>query len=392
MKRMTALIFAAALLLLSGCSNAGTVYSNYRELEDMELILTMGFDSAGDRLRMSVAGGSTKSGGKGSPAPATRMVTDGSTITEAMEALQDYAVKEELFYSHTQYVLVGEACAEKELGRILEHLETDHGVRASVPLFIIREDTAEHLVLNCGGEKSDITEVLHSIIRDSKRRGDGHPFSCGEIVSELEEYGAALAMALKTEPTQQAQPDAKEDMISPLPDGYAILKDNTIVGYISGEDAQGVNLLIEQPGIGSITVWDRSCGYLSLVLTKCKIDLRPVWGQDGSVSGIRAEIDASAYLKEAELPEQMDQASVLKALERQLEKRVKNVLQKMSDTEADFLGIGRKLRMQSPGKWDSAPKSWEQVIGDLTIQTQARCMMTQNSELRREHDARPSDN
>lgn len=391
MKRMTALCLSVILLFLSGCSNAGTVYSNYRELEEMELILSMGFDAAGDQLRMSVSGGSSKSDGKGSPSPATRMVTNGSTVTEAMETLQDHAVKEELFYAHTQYVLVGEDCAENELGRILEHLETAHGVRASVPLFIIRGDTAEHLILHCGGENTDITEVLHSIIRDSKRRGDGHPFSCGEIISSLEEYGAALAMALKTQPTQQAQPDTEEGLVSPLPDGYAIVKNNTIVGYISNEDARGVNLLMEQPGIGSVTVWDASCGYLSLALTKCKVHLRPVWGPDGSVSGIRAEIDASAYLKEVELPEQIDQASVLKALERQLEKWVKNVLQKMSDTEADFLGIGRKLRMQSPGDWDSAPKSWDEVIGDLRIEVDAHCTMVQNSELRRERDARTSD-
>lgn len=390
MKRITALCLGAILLFLSGCSNAGTVYSNYRELEEMELILTMGFDAAGDKLRMSVSGGSTKSGGKGSPAPATRMVTNGNTVTETMESLQDYAVKEELFYAHTQYVLVGEDCAEEKLGHILEHLETAHGVRASVPLFIIREDTAEHLVLQCGGEDTDIAEVLHSIIRDSKRRGDGHPFSCGEIISDLEEYGAALAMTLKTEPTQQAQPDVEENLISPLPDGYAILKNDTIVGYISKEDARGINLLMERPGIGSVTIWDRSCGSISLALTKCKVHLHPIWGQDGSVSGIRAEIDASAYLKEVELPKQMDQASVLKGLERQLEKWVEHVLQKMSDTEADFLGIGRKLRMQSPSDWDHAPKSWDQVIGDLTIQVQAHCSMSQNSELKRERDAKPS--
>lgn len=390
MKRLTAILLSMCLLFLSGCSTAGTVYSNYRELEEMELILSMGFDAAGDQLRMSVSGGSSKSDGKDSPTPATRMVTDGSTVTEAMETLQDYAVKEELFYAHTQYVLVGEDCAAEELGRILEYLETDHGVRASVPLFIIHGDTAEHLILHCGGENTDITEVLHSIIRDSKRRGDGHPFSCGEIVSDLEEYGAALAMALKTEPTVQAQPEAEEDLVSPLPDGYAIIKNDTIAGYISKEDARGVNLLLEQPGIGSVTVWDASCGYLSLALTKCKVRLRPLWGQDGSVSGLRAEIDASAYLKEAEFPEQMDQDSVLKALERQLTKWVKNVLQKMSDTEADFLGIGRKLRMQSPGDWDRAPKRWDEVIGDLRIEVDAHCTMVQNSELRRGSDANSS--
>ena len=54
----------------------------------------------------------------------------------------------------------------------------------------------------------------------------------------------------------------------------------------------------------------------------------------------------------------------------------------MADTEADFLGIGNRLRMQDPKKWDAMPKAWAEVIGDLTFDVQAECEIVRTDELR----------
>lgn len=384
MKRTTALLLGASLLFLSGCSNTGTVYSNYRELEEIELILSMGFDLSSNGLRLSMSGGSTNSdNGDQAQDPVTRMAANGASISEAMEILQDFATKEELFYAHTQYVLVGEQCAEEKLPVILDYLQVSSGVRASVPFFIVHEDTAEQLITHCGSSNSDITKVLNSTIRDSQRRGDGYPFSCGEIISALDEYGAALAMALKTVPTNSVEPSAPEEAVSPLPDGYAILKNDTIVDYIPKEDSRGVNLLMGHPGIGAMTVEDPHAGTATLGLTKCKVKLHPVWSSDGSLSGIRADIDANVYIKELEYPEHFNRNSISNTLSTQLETWVRNVLQIMSDTKADFLGIGNQLRMQSPRAWDNAPKTWEQVIGNLRFDVQAHCTISRTGDIQR---------
>lgn len=384
MKRVIALTVGLCLCL-SGCVSAGTVYSNYRELEEMELILSLGFDAVREGVRLSVSGssGEDKGGEGSSQTQITRLATAGTSITTAMETIQDFATKEELFYAHTQYVLMGEDYAKTQLPMTLDYLQGTTGVRTSVPLFVVREDTAERLVTGCGERGSDITTVLNSTLLDSQRRGDGYPFSCNEVIAALNEHNAALLMALKVVPTNSVEPNAEEDAVSPLPDGYAILRDHTIVDYIPQADARGVNLIMNRPGLGGVTVNDPDAGVVTVILTKCKVKLEPIWGGDGSVSGISGKIKAQVYLRELEHPLEVDQDAILELVSGQLEDWVEHVLQKMSDTEADFLGIGQKLRMRHPILWDRAPRTWEEVLGELTFDIQAEATIARAGELQR---------
>lgn len=385
MKRIIAGALCLSMLLLSGCKSAGTVYSNYRELEEMELILSMGFDVVRDGVRLSVAGTSGSDEGGDGPAPKqfTRLAAAERSITGAMETIQDFATKEELFYAHTQYVLVGEGFAKTGLPMLLDYLQGTTGVRTSTPLFVVRGDTAERLVTGTGGQSSDITTVLNSTILDSRRRGDGHPFSCGDLIAAVNEHGAGLVMALKVVPTDGVEPGVPEEAVTPLPDGYAIVKDDTVVDYIPQSDARGVNLLIGQPGQGSITVEVPEAGIVTVKMTRCTVKTDTVWGGDGSVSGLTGKIRGEVYLLEAEHPRALDDDAVLEAVAGELERWVTGVLEKMRDTKADFLGIGLQQRMRHPVKWDKAPRSWEEVLGELTFDVQAECVIARSGELKR---------
>lgn len=372
-------------LALSGCVKTGTVYSNYRELEEMELILSMGFDAARDGVRLSVSGSSgEEEGGQGpSKSKITRLSTAGTSITSAMEIIQDFATKEELFYAHTQYVLMGEDYAATRLPMILDYLQGTTGVRTSVPMFVVRDGTAAALVTGTGEGGSDITTVLNSTLLDSERRGDGYPFSCNDVTAALNEHGAALLMALRAVPTNTVEPSAQDDALSPIPDGYAIVKDYTIVDYVPQSDARGVNLLLGKPGLGGVTVNDPKAGAVTVNMIRCRVSLEPVWGEDGSVTGLSGKIKAQVYLEEAEHPHALDEDRVLELVSRRLERWVERVLQKMSDTEADFLGIGMQLRMRHPFRWDRAPRSWEDVLGELTFDIRAETTVARAGELQR---------
>ena len=55
----------------------------------------------------------------------------------------------------------------------------------------------------------------------------------------------------------------------------------------------------------------------------------------------------------------------------------------MSDNEADFLGVGLQMRMRHPILWDRAPRTWEQVLGELTFDIQAETTIARAGELQR---------
>lgn len=376
MKQFIALVLALSLTVLSGCAGTGSVYTNYREIEQMMLIRTLGFDRTDGQLRTSISGGE-----KGEYTGYTRMSAQGDSVSAALDVLQDYTSWEELYYAHTKYVLVGQTLAEQDLTEVLDYMIRSSQLRTNVSLYLVKGDTAENLIFHCGGEDNDVTSALDSIVRDSDRRGDGYAFSMREVAASLSENGAALLCAIQVVPLSNVDADAKEDQLTPNTCGYAILKGTKLVGFIEKENTRGVNFLMGHPGTGTITLNGGRAGTTVLTLNQGDVQLKPVWGPDGVLTGIRADIQAEAFVEETEHPDALDVAQLTEQFSRQLEQWVTSVLQSMSDTGADFLGIGARLRMQDPARWDRMPRAWEDVIGDLTFQVQAEGKITRTDQL-----------
>ena len=115
-RRALALLLAAGMLC-SGCST-GAISSNYRAVEDLELIQTIGVDRAPEGVCLSAATGKACEG----KAP-KRMTQSGVSMLAALDQLQDRAPSAELFYAQTSYLLLGEeAAAAGELTPLLDFI------------------------------------------------------------------------------------------------------------------------------------------------------------------------------------------------------------------------------------------------------------------------------
>ena len=90
MKRgLSLLIIICMLLSLSGCSG---IYSNFRELERLLVIQTMGIDFAEEGVGISLASGANSDGS--SP---VRLFSTGVSITSAIAHILSYSQEQELF-------------------------------------------------------------------------------------------------------------------------------------------------------------------------------------------------------------------------------------------------------------------------------------------------------
>jgi len=100
-RRALALLLAAGMLC-SGCST-GAISSNYRPVEDLALIQTIGVDRAPEGVCLSAATGKACE----NEAP-KRMTQSGVSMLAALDQLQDRTPSAELFYAQTSYLLLGE--------------------------------------------------------------------------------------------------------------------------------------------------------------------------------------------------------------------------------------------------------------------------------------------
>ncbi len=152
---------------------------------------------------------SVSSGEASEDAVSAQLAARGASIQTAVQRLQDFSPREELFFAHIRYAAVGEDCARGGITSILDYFERGTQTQLSVPLFVVKGESAYTLVAANGGE-NEITAALSSLEADTKRQGSAHCFTVLEIASRLNRSGAALACAIAPTAPERSVPEAED--------------------------------------------------------------------------------------------------------------------------------------------------------------------------------------
>lgn len=342
------------LSLLTGCSGGG-IFTNYREVEELMIVQTMGFDLTPSKTAVSISGG-----GSSGEAKFTRMFTDAKSISGAEQKIQDYSAAEEIFYAHVNYIAMGRETAKEELAHCLDFIQRSPQMRMDTPLFVVSNGTAEELVLGSGNKEYDATNVLKSLERNLDTRGDCRIFSAKEVVANLNKNGSALICAVKCVKASNALEDAKDDLTA-LPDGYAVIKDKDMIGQISYEDALAVGLIQNEAGPCRITARTGS-GNATVQLENCQCKIEPL--MNGSeLSGLKLDVKLSASLLEYD--GRLDLKAAEANLQKQIEARLTNVLNMSKLTACDFLQLGGILEARHPFALAGMSKDFQTLLPDI---------------------------
>lgn len=368
MKQLIALALVLALVPMSGCG--GSIYANYRPIEELVLIRTVGYDleENGD------VGLAVSSGKGGDELPCVRLAATGPSVGLAVEAVQDLATREELYFPHTAYLLLGERAAG-DAARFLDYVERSVQTRMDTPLIVVRHGTAAEAVTKAGGEESEVTEVLTSLRRDSERSGTTRMFTLGETALSLAESGAALCCAVKpiTDPNT-GTPTLKHD-------GFAVLREGRLVGWVEQSCARGVTLLLGQ-AVGTVTL----PGGVTVELTDGGAELVPEWDGEGGLASLTVKLAVSAQVTELKEAVKLSDNAQLERVGQELaaaaERWVRGVLSVSRAARADFMGLGRRLSVREPLKWEGCAEEWPALLEQLPIRVSAEAEIVRVQDLR----------
>lgn len=366
-KIIAAIVCAAVLVFQSGCSS-GSIYSNYREIEQLMIIQTMGFDISPEGYRLSVSasnsssgGSDTQGGGGGSVGKSSivRMGAQAKTLTLAQDIIQDYSASEQLFFQHTAYIVIGVEAAKRSLEHYFKYIERDNSFRLDTPLFIVTNASASKLVLGTGSAEYDATEVLRSLERNLMLRGDTYVFSAAEIAANLDTNGSGLISAVRLADAGSSNADSEEGELTALPDGYAIIKHGMMIGRIPYSEAKGVNILLNKTGPCNIEV-STDGGTSAMQLTECECRIRPVFSDGGRLKGLQADIKVKAAV--AESGKDTDNEQLCGALEEKIKHLTAAVLERSVGLECDFLQLGSLLEREEPRRLNGYDKLLENAL------------------------------
>lgn len=399
MKRfLSLLITMCALPALSGCSS---IYSNYREIQQLMVVQTMGIDREKGGVQVSMAAAAEASGGG-----PRRMSAQGSTITAAIDRAHKLSYEEEIFFSHVNHLLVGEAAAEEGLDAFLDYVSQSPTMRIDIPLYIVRGSTANQAVMEVGDSSKGISEVMQTVHESFASPSNSRVFTVADTINSLLRYGSALVCAVECVPSSESVSPGKsasaqgggeqnaqqgeeqnpqqeegqnaqdktqgETPLMAVPAGYAVIRDGKLCKFIEPEEAAAVGLLTGSLPITDITVTDRNGKDASLELNQGSAEITPVWGGKGQLKGLNIQAQVSASVLETDNWQQGSSNEYINHLTAQLEsavsQRLSSLLRTSMKLKADFLGLAGRVERKSPENYRLMSQRFSELLPGLELQ------------------------
>ena len=399
MKRfLSLLIMMCALPALSGCSS---IYSNYREIQQLMVVQTMGIDREKGGVQVSMAAAAEASGGG-----PRRMSAQGSTITAAIDRAYKLSYEEEIFFSHVNHLLVGEAAAEEGLDAFLDYVSQSPTMRIDIPLYIVRGSTANQAVMEVGDSSKGISEVMQTVHESFASPSNSRVFTVADTINSLLRYGSALVCAVECVPSSESVSPGKsasaqgggeqnaqqgeeqnpqqeegqnaqdktqgETPLMAVPAGYAVIRDGKLCKFIEPEEAAAVGLLTGSLPITDITVTDRNGKDASLELNQGSAEITPVWGGKGQLKGLNIQAQVSASVLETDNWQQGNSNEYINHLTAQLEsavsQRLSSLLRTSMKLKADFLGLAGQAERKSPENYRLMSQRFSELLPGLELQ------------------------
>lgn len=375
MKRFLIIYMCICLsLTLTGCGGGLVFGDESRELDQLELVETLGIDADGELTTVTA---STASAG----APVL-LKTSAVTISRAVRQMQNYTAKKYIFYGHTSHILIGEAAALRDLYRCLDYLERDSEIRLDTGVYLVQGGTAENAMRAVNTDSETAGDLLESLDRDVQLLSESYVFSLGEIAQMLAKRNCALAAAVMLQHSENIL--SGENALTIQSAGYAVLQGGTLLGFLDTNLARGVNLLIDRCGSDVVEADDGSGSFFAARLTGSKVEYEPLFA-DGVLSGVNIRISVRCNLDELQTPLEIYDEDVIRAMEAGLaaveQHRVEAVLRQMQSWNCDFCDLQTRVRQYSPRRFDRMPVSWETLFPELDFSVEV------SAELERTYDA-----
>ena len=360
-KLLLTIIIIVGSLNLSGC--AGSIYSQYREIEQMRVIQTMGIDKAESGVKLSLA----SAGSKNSTTVPAILSGTGKSISTALQRIRNYSCEESLFCAHVGHILIGEDAAKSGIENILSYICHSSEIRVDLPVYVLINSPAHKAMNEVGNENKSVTEILQAVQSALNERGESHLFTAAEIIRSIEKNGSALVCAL--EYATASENDAEKTAAIY---GYGIFKDYSLVQLIDKEASIGVGFLLNKLGICELIVKDINGNTVALEINRGKSKVSPIWNDNGDLKGLDVQAEVSAAVLEisgkgSDLDDPRYEDQLIAQLEAEISKRISSVLQLSKKLGADFLDLSGKVQYAAPGKYRKAVTDFEYLLPNLEI-------------------------
>ena len=225
--------------------------------------------------------------------------------------------------------------------------------------------------MDTGDDRTDVTEALTALQKDTALSGAGHAFSCADIARALAGSGCAAVGAVACVRT----PESEGGKLALAPAGYAIFRGGDYLGCIAPETARGASMLLGVVTNGDIAVRDGDGSTVMLTLDTCRAAIRPVW-DGGTLARVDVTLRLHAGISELRTPRRITAQAY--------QDELNAALAASQALEADFLGVGQAVAVRSGRRWAAIRDDWAELWPDVPVR------VTVDADVGRTYDLRDS--
>lgn len=399
MKKAICVILAlASAFTLTGCTS---VYSNFKEIEQLLVIQDMGLDKQGGGVLLSLCSASDESTGN----VPKRLYGTGDSITTALEHIYNYSFEDILFCSHISHVLIGEKAAESGIDDYLSYICRSPIMRLDIPLFVVKGSTAQDAVLKVGDGSRGVVEIMDSVEMSVGRLGNSSLYTAAETVRNLDRCGSSLICAVElAEPLESdsgapagGSPSASEEdgfatqdeggsKLTAVVYGYAVIRDGKLCKFLDRDEAIAVGFLTNKVGLTNVTVRDRHGSLVVLEIDSGGSEVTPVWSGTGELTGLNIAVDVRASIVEVSGSSDTRSAEYTDHITAQLEALISDYVSRVMLTSrelrSDFLCLAQTVERDDPSAFHMLPQSFPDLLPSLELQISVSGQLTHTNDVR----------
>ena len=399
MKKAICVILAlASAFTLTGCTS---VYSNFKEIEQLLVIQDMGLDKQGGGVLLSLCSASDESTGN----VPKRLYGTGDSITTALEHIYNYSFEDILFCSHISHVLIGEKAAESGIDDYLSYICRSPIMRLDIPLFVVKGSTAQDAVLKVGDGNRGVVEIMDSVEMSVGRLGNSSLYTAAETVRNLDRCGSSLICAVElAEPLESdsgapagGSPSASEEdgfatqdeggsKLTAVVYGYAVIRDGKLCKFLDRDEAIAVGFLTNKVGLTNVTVRDRHGSLVVLEIDSGGSEVTPVWSGTGELTGLNIAVDVRASIVEVSGSSDTRSAEYTDHITAQLEALISDYVSRVMLTSrelrSDFLCLAQTVERDDPSAFHMLPQSFPDLLPSLELQISVSGQLTHTNDVR----------
>ncbi len=366
MKKLSFLfIMMMNVFLLTSC---GYFAEGRNEIEDITFIKVIGIEELEETdVNLTVTSRYTPDVKSGEEI-ARNITVNGGTLFDAIRNLDMYSSKKP-FWGHLEFILFDEETAKKGIIKYLDFFTRQYKFRLDTTVFIVLDATTEEVINTTSLKGHFISDRLTHLVKNIEGISVSHNIQLHELMEMFDRphISAYIPCIYLTQVMDGSEEENKRDIAL---NGFAIFRENKMIGYVKDDLARGLNWVRNDYASGVIMVEDQKQGKVSLEVSKADTKILPKIDKQGKLS-VTINVRVISSIAEMYSDEDIFNEKSFRLLEKQqqsiVKSQVESIVEYAQNNKVDFLNIWSEVYHKYPEKSKKFYPDWPEVFSDTPI-------------------------